>query len=149
MSDVKLSMNTSGLIDISVVNSDIESDDGLETTVLISLFSDAVISSGELLPEHCGDRRGWFGDDVAGDGDTTGSNLWLLDRAKINTAKLGSIVDKCKEALKWMTDDGVAKSVDVTAERNGLYTVNISISIVKPDDVLKKYVYVWNYQEAL
>ncbi|HEY9105214.1 MAG TPA: phage GP46 family protein [Roseateles sp.] len=97
----------------------LDEDDGLETAVVLSLFTDRLAGVGE------GDvaataRRGWWGDTFAEvDGDRIGSRLWLLAREKRTPAVLGRAELYAREALQWLIDDGVARSVSVRAEAVG------------------------------
>jgi phage gp46-like protein len=109
-------------------------DDGLQTAVILSLFTDRRAADDDLptsaQPE---DRRGWWGDsfaDVAG--DQIGSRLWLLAREKQTQATLLKARDFAREALAWLVDDGVARSVSVEtswmAERSGVLVMAIEIA---------------------
>ena len=40
--------------------------------------------------------------------------------------------DYAAAALQWMIDDGIAKSVDVSAERGGADQLNLTVTIQKP-----------------
>ena len=101
------------------------SDDGLRTAILISLFSDARAPEGAELPEAGADRRGWWGDDFAADGQNAtgqnaiGSGLWLLQRAKITPATLQRAREGAFEALGWLIRDGIAAAIDVEVEAQG------------------------------
>lgn len=102
-------------------------DDGLETAVVLSLFTDRLAADGEA---PTADRRGWWGDayaEVAG--DRIGSRLWLLMRAKQTAQVLAQAELYCREALQWLIDDGVASAVDVAAEwtRSGVLGLQIVI----------------------
>lgn len=103
-------------------------DDGLETAVVISLFTDRLAGEGEAPSV---DRRGWWGDAYAEvPGDRIGSRLWLLMRAKQTPQVLGQAELYCREALQWLIDDGVASAVDVAAEwtRSGMLGLQIAIT---------------------
>ena len=47
---------------INILGNDAERDPGLETSILISLFSDRLADIEDLLPDNTGERRGWWGD---------------------------------------------------------------------------------------
>lgn len=109
-------------------------DDGLETAVILSLFTDRRAADDDLptsaQPE---DRRGWWGDTFAdASGDQIGSRLWLLAREKQTQATLLKARDFAREALAWLVDDGVARSVTVDAswmpERSGVLVMVIEIA---------------------
>lgn len=91
-------------------------DDGLETAVIISLFTDRRAADDDTLPDGSGDRRGWWADtypDIPG--DRIGSRLWLLSREKDLRAVVHRAREYAEEALGWMVDDGIAARVEVRA----------------------------------
>lgn len=105
-------------------------DDGLETAVLISLFSDRIALADDVLPDSSGDRRGWWGDALAAQaGDRIGSRLWLLAREKQLVSVLSRAREYARESLQWLIDDGVARDVQVTAEivRQGVLGLGVTV----------------------
>lgn len=88
----------------------------LASGVIISLFTDKRAPEG-WRPDVV-DRRGWWGDRVAPEGEQAeeiGSHLWLLSNevATDEVANLARIY--AEEALGWMIRDQVAARVDVTS----------------------------------
>ena len=82
MTDLKVEWNNRfGSGDICVVGADLLSDDGLETAILISLFSDARVRDDELPAGHTW-KRGFWGDD-AGGRDRIARWLETLDPAPV------------------------------------------------------------------
>lgn len=146
MSDIKLFWdNRSATADIAIVNGDIVMDDGMETAVILSLFTDRRAPADAAIPDGTEDRRGWWGDgfqDV--DGDEDGSLLWLLDRSKIMPETLALLKDYSQQALAWMIKDGVAKSIDITVVRTDISSAGIGIAINKPDGTTTRYDYIWD-----
>lgn len=128
--------------DWSVALGDLALGNALEMAVLVSLFSDrlaptvpsALDAAVGIGPpgQNGADRRGWWADTYAD--VPIGSRLWQLRRAvKANAAQvLLEVQDVCQEALKWLTDDGVAQSVTVVATWAGPTTVNIAVTIAEP-----------------
>lgn len=106
-------------------------DDGLETAVIISLFTDRQAGTDDDIPDGSGDRRGWWADTLSA-GDQTGSRLWLLSREKQTQAVLNNAREYALEALQWLVDDGVAGQIEVEAEivRDGI--LGLSIAIYRP-----------------
>lgn len=101
---------------------DLESEDGLFTAALISLFTDRRAYDDDVLPDpQSDDRRGWWGDlaSTEVDGDQIGSRLWLLERSKVLPEILTRAEEYAREALEWMVEDGIAAKVEVFAERQG------------------------------
>lgn len=138
-------------IDMVLVTGDIVGDDGLETSVIISLFSDARASSDMLDPiDNDGDLRGFWGD-VTQPEDSTGSLLWTIKRAKQLTSTLAKARGYCQDALRWMIEDKIADRVDVRtsylAPASGVMI--IEIDIYRPgsaNPVLYRYGYEWSAQ---
>lgn len=107
--------------DWRIVGPGFEEDDGLESAVVISLFTDRRAENDDEVDGE--DRRGWWGDLFADvEGDRIGSRLWLLSREKQLPAVLIKAREYASEALQWLIDDGVASAVTVTTEivRQGL-----------------------------
>lgn len=104
-------------------------DDGLQTAVVLSLFTDRLAAAGDADVASTA-RRGWWGDayaEVAG--DRIGSRLWQLAREKQTPAVLGRAELYAREALQWLVDDGVASAVTVVAESSAMGVLALAISI--------------------
>ncbi len=151
MADVALAMGEWGG-DLVVDGLDLARDDGLETSVIISLFSDRRATTEQIpveLPQD--DRRGYWGDvRQAVEGDQTGSLLWLLAREKQLPATLARAEQYCREALAWMVEDKIATSVEVSAEYAAQGWMLIEVDIYRPDGsaVAYRYNYEWAAQAA-
>lgn len=121
-----------------------EVDDGLETAVLISLFTDRRAEADDTLPDGGSDRGGWWGDDYADvAGSRIGSRLWLLRRSKATQSVVQAAKRYAEEALAWMVEDGVAKSVTVIAERVQSAVLGIQVQITRTGDRAAKYNRLW------
>src|SRR5579859_1817812 len=104
--------------DWAIVNGDLAIDDGLDTAVAISLWSDRLANADDEIPDGSADRRGWWGDAYlpvlsTGQPDRIGSRLWLLARALQTLETQQHAQAYVREALQWMVDDGVVASVTV------------------------------------
>lgn len=97
---------------------DLVRETGLETAVMISLFTDGRADDDDEL-DNPDDKRGWWGDLTTGDDDLIGSKLWLLDRSKTTNETIEKTKQYIEEALQWMIDDGVAAKVAIEVERQG------------------------------
>lgn len=126
--------------------SDLLAEDGLETAVILSLFSDARAASPS--PDGSEDPRGWWGDIGDEDGVRLGSLIWTLFREKVLPATVSLAITYCRDALQWMIRDGIARAVNVTAERGGLYQISIGIEIIRPLGESIRYAYLWDGQLA-
>lgn len=139
MADVLVTWdNDTGTGGISTTGADLSIDDtGLESAVLISLFTDRRVRPDDLPPGQT-DRRGWWGDTLTPN-DQIGSELWLLDREKQTNETLARAEGYCREALVWLVEDGVARAVDVTAEWIGRGTLGICVSVELPQQETVEY----------
>jgi phage gp46-like protein len=111
-----------GDADLSVIAADIDedlaTDRGLQTAVLLSLFTDRRAETDDKPPSgDATDRRGWWADQFAADeGDRIGSRLWLLDRSKRSNEVVLRATEYAREALAWMLEDRVVSGVDVAVD---------------------------------
>lgn len=98
-------------------DSGLESDSGIETAFIISIFSDARASDADLAPDpdaDTSDRRGFWADTFNEDRDTpTGGLLWLAARSKSNNEATERASNFVKAATKWMVADKIFTSIDV------------------------------------
>lgn len=125
----------------------LEFDEGLETAVVISLFTDRRAEPGDI--ENPEERRGWWGDTFPSvPEDKIGSRLWLLGRAKTTeeTLELAKLYDE--EALAWMLEDRVASFVTATPfyqDRGaGQKILCHTIEIVRPDQPAVRWIRTWD-----
>lgn len=150
--DIALILTDDNLGDLVTGDYDLTTDAGLQTAVLVSLFTDRRVSEDEELPAGETSRRGWWGDtNPAVANDRIGSRLWLLYREK----QLSEVVERAneyaREAVQWLIDDKVATRVDVLAESTKFQQLDIQITIYRPngDEVKFKYNYNWQAQAAV
>lgn len=146
MSDIGLFL-VNNCWDLKVENGDFVGDEGLETAVSISLFTERRVSD-EQLPDQETNKKGWWGDmfpDV--DQDQIGSRLWTLERAKRTTETLRLYEDYSREALQWLIEDGVADSVEVSAEYDSNGQLIGTIVIAKPANEETRFLVNWDAQE--
>ncbi len=116
--DIKITYNyQTQEFDFKYNNGDLLRDDGLETAVLISLFTDRKADEDDNLINQ-GDFRGWWGD-LLGDEGQMGSKLWLLKGSKVTNQNIVLAKQYIEEALQWMIDDGVIAKIDVETEAQG------------------------------
>jgi len=143
--DIRLAFNQHFQADIQLDGFDIATDRGLETAVIISLFSDRRASDDDVLPPADTDKRGWWGDTEM---DKIGSRLWLLSREKQMPQVLAKANEYAREALKWMIDDNVASHVDVIVEshRFEMLAIQVNISRKNGKEMSYRYNYAWQAQ---
>lgn len=134
--------------DVGLENGDLIGDGGLETAVVISLFTDKRVTE-EQLPSFQTDRRGWWGDMIpVTEDDQIGSRLWTLGREKILNETLRLHEDYAEEALQWMIEDGVAQSISVEANYNEKFYLVLEITIIRPEQTETLYNITWDNQTA-
>lgn len=88
----------------------------IASAVVLSLFTDRLAPEG-WRPD-VGDRRGWWGDVVAPDGqeaEAIGSHLWLLRNEVVTAATVNLARVYAEEALSWLVRDRVAARVVVAS----------------------------------
>jgi len=149
MADAAMVMSEFGG-DLVLFGFDLERDDGLETAVIISLFTDRRASAEQIPPEYPqDDLRGYWGDITAVSAtDQTGSLLWLLAREKQLPQILSRAEQYCREALAWMIDDMVATTISVAASFYSMGVMLLEINIDRPtgQSVRYRYNYEWSAQ---
>jgi phage gp46-like protein len=123
---------------------DVVSDPGLETAILISLFSDRRASAEDVIPDLLEDnRRGWWADALLN--DKVGSKLWLLSREKTGQNLNAVIEEYVNDALKWMVTDGIAKKTTCTVTRvsANAYRILTKIERSTSNDITFTFYYNW------
>jgi phage gp46-like protein len=131
----------------------LESDDGLKTAAIISLFTNKRAPSAAQLPAAqpigapaggglaglaAGNMRGWLGDAYLPTlGDQIGSWLWLLAREKATQETRTRAEGYINDALGWMITLGLVASIDVATWWQGLAvdnpTLAARIQLFRPD----------------
>lgn len=147
MTDLKLVYAPDTLsADLALDGLGLATDDGLESAVIVSLFTDRRADPGDTPPAGDDDRRGWWADAlaprVAGEavtGDRIGSRLWLLAREKQIPATLARAKAYAEEALAWLIEDRVAEAVTVRADWGGAGILALDVSITRPGRPLQSF----------
>ncbi|WP_339352799.1 phage GP46 family protein [Acinetobacter beijerinckii] len=119
MADIQTVWDTSnGKGDYALKNGSLLSGKDVETSVLISLFTDRLAGINDELPDATNntknDRRGWWAD--TGQAYPIGSRLYLLDRRKAPLFVEKDAVNYATEALQWMIDDNAVARFDIQAK---------------------------------
>lgn len=148
MSDIALLLDAEAFaFDIHVVDGSLAVDDGLKTAIALSLFTDARARADDALPTADADPRGWWGnafpqEDALAD-DELGSRLWLLERSKTTADVVARARTYAAEALAWLVQDGIARSVEVETERQG-DRIAIGVMILRPgENQPTRYDFLW------
>lgn len=132
--------------DLKTASQDLVTDDGLRTATIISLFSDQRVDPDSLPPGEI-DQKGWWGDEfLENSQDQIGSKIWTLSREKRTKSVQSRAEQYAKDALQWMIDDGVARSIEVSfafnAQGYGLWEIEIHRPFGKP--VTVKFSNAWD-----
>lgn len=156
MSDIKIEWDTDLMEgDFVEGNGDLKHEDGLETAVIISLFTNRRAKVDDDLPDpNNPDRQGWWGDQLNPEveGDQIGSRLWLLKRSKtIEDALIDSKL-YAEESLEWMIEDNVATKIEIETKRieksSALQILGIGVKARRSDGTTfaKEYEVEWGNQ---
>jgi phage gp46-like protein len=129
VTDIALKQFDDGGFDIDIVSGDLLTDNGMRTAVLISLFTDRVANDDDAIPDGSDNRRGYWADAYAANGDKIGSRLWLLGREMQTNDTLTRAEEYADEALAWLLADGVASRIDNVASwlSDGLLSIQTTI----------------------
>ncbi len=128
----------------------IDTDEGLESAVVASLFTDARAKESDGLDKEQ-DPRGWWGEVHLSQPGSFGSRLWILRRNKLTSANLVLASGYAKEALTWLVDARVASDIQVTAQRMaGRNDVAIiAVNILRPRGAAPRFSRSWEMQFGL
>lgn len=141
MSDIALTWDGHGC-DLALDGNDLLLDVGLQTSILISLFSDRRARADDVLPGEDGDRRGWWGDAYPQiEGDQIGSRLWLLSREKEIPETLRRAKEYADEALAWLVIDGIAARVEVATSVPRRGVLGLAVAVYKLDGNIENFQY--------
>lgn len=135
--------------DLAIEGGDLVSDDGLQTAVLLSLYTDRRAEADDELPDDGSDRRGWWCD--AFSNRPHGSRLWLLWREKELDRVLRRAEEYATEALGWLIDDDIATSVEVEAIHLRRGVLQLIVGIQRPSGAAleRRYDYVWGASNGI
>lgn len=127
--DVRLSLSQDGGI-IKIRGGQPEMDDGLETAVNISLFSEG----------------SWWANALAADGEEIGSAFFAALAAPLTNQARLDIIEAARDALAWMTESGIAQAVEITATIPAVGRLDLSITIRQPERAPTVFRYTVNWQ---
>lgn len=147
MSDIALKAKKDGSFDLDFdeKSKDLLLTDSLYNAVAISIGTYArnrnLKPNSAVLDPQIG---GWWADALDPLG-TLGGYLYEAYPGKLTDATISKLKELVAEALEWMIEDGVAKTVDckVVAEENDI--VAVTVAIEKPDGTTDDYKYELNW----
>lgn len=140
--EIKLEMNN-GVFDIVIENGDFANEDGLDTNIWVSLFTDARADVSQVLvPEN---RRGWMGNLVSEIPERQlGGLLWLAEQRRLNQDTLNENIDHVRKSLEWMIIDGIAVEMDVIGQIIPRTGIAANVTITSKDGVTSNhYIELW------
>lgn len=149
--DVKTAFNGELMVsDWQLAGPDLETDEGLATAFVISLFTDGQLHPDDPIPEGETGRGGFWGDVVApvnapeGEPWRTGSRLRLIRREKQTAETARRAEDICEEALAWAVKMGVVREVVVSAAWADVGRLELLITGFRPDGTPFKFRHLWS-----
>ena len=142
MSDLALYRRSSGDFDLAFdeVKGDLLTSDSLENAVVISIGTYARERKLGKVANLKPVIGGWWGDALDEKGNL-GGYLYEAFPGKLTEVTARSVENLVNESLAWMVEDGVAKSVGCKAEVADAETMNVTITIQRPDGGDNAYAY--------
>lgn len=142
MSDLALFRRSSGDFDLAFdeVKGDLLTSDSLENAVVISIGTYACERNLGKVANLKPNVGGWWGDAISENGNL-GGYLYEAFPGKLTEVTARSVENLVNESLAWMVEDGVAKSVGCKAEIADEETMNVTITIQRPDGSDDAYAY--------
>ena len=153
MTDLALLFTEHGDFDLIIENRDLLGDEGLQTAVTVSLFTDRVARPDDPLPEylpgHYSDRRGWWGDLCRENGRSRpiGSRLWLLFREKELPEVVARAREYAAESLSWLPLLGGGFTAEAFDDRPGRLRLEIEASLPGPTERTGRWTAFLDYGE--
>lgn len=122
----------------------------LYRAVEISLFSWRRAEPDDEVDDE--QRMGWWGDSFpAVDGDKLGSRLWLLRRKTITPEVLRRAEAYAREALQWMIDDELVRTVEIQLTRPDHTRVDMVVTLTDDGGPLPPFNFenIWQVQHGV
>jgi phage gp46-like protein len=107
--DLYIAQDAEGIFDLVIDEDDrdFKTTDGLDSSIVVSLFSDRRAYANEV-PDAL-QRRGWIGDLVSEvSNDRHGSGLWLYEQHRLVGETSIGVRNEAVAAFNWAQDDGLA-----------------------------------------
>jgi phage gp46-like protein len=113
--DLVFELDSDGIYDLALDTDtrDMALIDGLESAIMVSLFSDRRAADDEVVDPL--KRRGWIGDLVSEvPGDRHGSGLWLYEQRRLSEETIVGLKNEAEASLRWMLDEGLVTTVEAS-----------------------------------
>lgn len=145
--DLYFKQNENRLYDLVVNENDFQKVDGLQTAILVSLFTDKRAPASSVLDPAR--RRGWVGNILtAQSGRELGSLLWLYEQSRLTIDIRNAVIAETRAALNWLIEDGIALSVKVNLLDEAETGISLLIDIVSPNGDVRNYSVLWRNTNA-
>ncbi len=132
--------------DLVIENGDLKADNGLETAVMISLYSNRFVEREDLPPLET-DQNGWWADEISDPiDDLIGSKFWAIERRGVSLESANRYEESGREALAWMIEDGIAKLIPVESTIVSGERIDVAIDIFRPDGDNIPSRFIWDGQ---
>lgn len=144
MQDV-LIRKSGSFYEVQVENGNIESVDGLESTIVVSLFTDAR-APADIVPDAIR-RRGWVGNILNENLEEIGSLLWLLDQSRLTTLDINEARIHALNCLQPLINRGIVNGIDVEVSKT---EIDVLIKIIFSDleNITDEYITLWRVTSA-
>lgn len=131
--EIRLSLDN-GSFDIVIQDGDFANEDGFDTAIWVSLFSDARADISQVIvPEN---RRGWLGNLVSDvEGRQLGGYLWLTEQRRLNQDSLNEVIDYIRKSLNWLIEDGAAVKIEVLGDILPRQGIEAQVTITALDGI--------------
>ena len=140
--EIKLDFTGSGF-DIALEDGDFANEDGLDTNIWVSLFSDARADQTQVIvPEN---RRGWLGNLAAEVPERQlGGHLWLAEQRRLNQETLNEVIDYIRKSLEWIVIDEIALKIEVSGSIIPRVGIEANVVITSKDGITSDhYIELW------
>lgn len=119
-----------GPADLVVSGNDLVQDATFETSVVITLGTNARADDSDVLPRTVNTRGGFWGSTLLG--FELGCKLWLLEQSKLDQSTASLAEQYVIEGFDWMIEDGIASEVTCTATIAGANRLDLVVGIFRP-----------------
>jgi phage gp46-like protein len=142
--DVLIRSDGFGIYDIELNDdgTDLATASGFESTIPVSLFTDARAPSSSVAESR--NRRGWIGNLRTLDQNRElGGLLWLYDQERVTAELLNNLRAAAEASLSFMIDDAIVQNVEVTPVINGDRSIRLLIKLTDLDNTINQYSVLW------
>lgn len=134
--DLKFKQDEFGNWDIDFAGGDIETTQGLDSAIYLSIISENRASASQIKDARL--RRGHFTNEFNNiQNSEVGSLVWYYSGQVVNTESNASLIqDAITDSLSWILDQGIASDLEVSVEKKGS-GLNIDIELIselKPEN---------------